>query len=51
MPQPKKHETQDWFHPQTTREQADNVLMHLSDGSFLVRVSEQDVNAYAISFT
>ncbi|KAJ6646988.1 1-phosphatidylinositol 4,5-bisphosphate phosphodiesterase gamma-1 [Pseudolycoriella hygida] len=51
VPQPKKHETQDWFHPHTTREQADNVLMHLSDGSFLVRVSEQDVNAYAISFT
>ncbi|XP_037042281.1 1-phosphatidylinositol 4,5-bisphosphate phosphodiesterase gamma-1 [Bradysia coprophila] len=51
VPQPKKHETQEWFHPHTTREQADNVLVHLSDGSFLVRVSEQDANAYAISFT
>ena len=51
VPQPKKHETQEWFHPHTTREQADNVLMNLSDGSFLVRVSEQDANAYAISFT
>ena len=35
----------------TTREQAESVLIHLSDGSFLVRVSEKNANNYSISFT
>lgn len=51
VPQPRKHETQEWFHPNTSREQAANVLVHLSDGSFLVRVSEHDSTAYSITFT
>lgn len=51
VPQPKKHETQEWFHPNTTREQAEKFLINARDGSFLVRISEHDSNAYAISFT
>lgn len=51
MPQPKKHENQEWFHPNVTREQAETVLIHLGDGSFLVRSSEHDSSVYVISFT
>lgn len=51
VPQPKKHESQDWFHPQTTREQAENVLLHTCDGSFLVRVSVHGSSSFVVSFT
>lgn len=51
VPQPKKHENQEWFHPNVTREQAETVLIHLGDGSFLVRSSEHDSSVYVISFT
>lgn len=51
VPQPKKHETQDWFHPNTTKEQAEQGLFKLEIGSFLVRPSVQSVNAFVISFT
>lgn len=51
VPQPKKHESQEWFHPNTTREQAESVLIRLEVGSFLVRPSEHSTNAYVISFT
>ncbi|XP_031621922.1 1-phosphatidylinositol 4,5-bisphosphate phosphodiesterase gamma-1-like, partial [Contarinia nasturtii] len=57
VPQPKKHENQEWFHPNTTRDQAEAALLHLqSDGSFLVRVSEYSQQTscstiYVVSFT
>ncbi|KAH8418954.1 hypothetical protein KR222_009605 [Zaprionus bogoriensis] len=51
VPQPKKHESQDWFHPNTTKEQAELGLFKLEIGSFLVRPSVQSVNAFVISFT
>ncbi|XP_011187776.2 1-phosphatidylinositol 4,5-bisphosphate phosphodiesterase gamma-1 [Zeugodacus cucurbitae] len=51
VPQPKKHETQEWFHPNTTKEQAEQVLIKLDVGSFLVRPSVQSTNAFVISFT
>ncbi|XP_037936423.1 1-phosphatidylinositol 4,5-bisphosphate phosphodiesterase gamma-1-like [Teleopsis dalmanni] len=51
VPQPKKHESQEWFHPNTTKEQAEQVLIKLDVGSFLVRPSVQSTNAFVISFT
>lgn len=51
VPQPKKHENQNWFHPNTTKEQAEKALKHTNDGSYLVRPSEKDANAFSISFT
>ncbi|XP_017962676.1 1-phosphatidylinositol 4,5-bisphosphate phosphodiesterase gamma-1 isoform X2 [Drosophila navojoa] len=51
VPQPKKHESQEWFHPNTTKEQAEMGLIKLDIGSFLVRPSVQSVNAFVISFT
>lgn len=51
VPQPKKHENQEWFHSNTTREQAESTLLHLSEGSFLVRISENNSSVYVVSFT
>lgn len=51
VPQPKKHENQEWFHPNTTREQAEAALIQLNDGWFLVRTSENNANSFVISFT
>ncbi|KAH8303730.1 hypothetical protein KR018_008971 [Drosophila ironensis] len=51
VPQPKKHEDQEWFHPNTTKEQAEQGLFRLEIGSFLVRPSVQSANAFVISFT
>ncbi|XP_017120555.1 1-phosphatidylinositol 4,5-bisphosphate phosphodiesterase gamma-1 [Drosophila elegans] len=51
VPQPKKHEDQEWFHPNTTKEQAEQGLFRLDIGSFLVRPSVQSINAFVISFT
>lgn len=51
VPQPKKHEDQEWFHPTTTKEQAEQALCRLEIGSFLVRPSVQSANAFVISFT
>jgi len=51
VPQPKKHEDQEWFHPNTTKEQAEQGLYRLDIGSFLVRPSVQSINAFVISFT
>uniref|UniRef100_A0A1B0API1 1-phosphatidylinositol 4,5-bisphosphate phosphodiesterase gamma n=1 Tax=Glossina palpalis gambiensis TaxID=67801 RepID=A0A1B0API1_9MUSC len=51
VPQPKKHESQEWFHPHTTKEQAEQVLIKLDVGSFLVRPSVQNTDAFVISFT
>ncbi|ALC48580.1 sl [Drosophila busckii] len=51
VPQPKKHESQDWFHPNTSKEQAEQALLKLEIGSFLVRPSVQSINAFVISFS
>ncbi|KAH8238755.1 hypothetical protein KR026_002527 [Drosophila bipectinata] len=51
VPQPKKHEDQEWFHPNTTKEQAEQGLGRLEIGSFLLRPSVQSANAFVISFT
>lgn len=51
MPQPKKHENQEWFHLNTTREQAEMVLLRSPDGSYLVRVSENNPQSFVVSFT
>lgn len=50
VPQPQKHESQAWFHPQTSREQATAALLHMGDGAFLVRTSENEQAAFTISF-
>nr|CAD7460120.1 unnamed protein product [Timema tahoe] len=51
VPQPNKHEGKEWYHPQTTRAQAEEMLKKVpSDGAFLVRPSEKDAYSYAISF-
>ncbi|PSN29961.1 1-phosphatidylinositol 4 [Blattella germanica] len=51
VPQPNKHEGKEWYHPQLTRTQAEELLKRVpSDGAFLVRPSENDVYSYAISF-
>lgn len=51
VPQPNKHEGKEWYHPHTSRLQAEEMLKKIpSDGAFLVRPSEKDANAYAISF-
>lgn len=51
VPQPRKHENQEWYHPNTTRDQAEQVLSNLIDGSFIVRISEHNSSTYVVSFT
>ena len=49
VPQPSKHEDKEWYHPNATRAQAEDLLKRVPhDGAFLVRPTDQ--NAYAISF-
>lgn len=51
VPQPNKHEGEEWYHKNTTRVQAEDVFKRIrTEGAFLVRPSENDVNSYAISF-
>lgn len=50
VPQPQKHESQAWFHPQTSREQASAALKHMTDGAYLVRTSENEQATFTISF-
>lgn len=51
VPQPAKHEGKEWYLPNATRHQAEDMLKKVpKDGAFLVRPSEKDANAYAISF-
>ncbi|XP_044272158.1 1-phosphatidylinositol 4,5-bisphosphate phosphodiesterase gamma-1 isoform X2 [Tribolium madens] len=51
VPQPKKHETEEWYHKQTGKMQADEILRRVkTEGAFLVRPSENDANCYTISF-
>ncbi|KAL1117080.1 hypothetical protein AAG570_004408, partial [Ranatra chinensis] len=49
VPQPNEHEGKEWYHPNATRMQAEDLLKRVPhDGAFLVRPCED--NAYAISF-
>ncbi|XP_055537680.1 1-phosphatidylinositol 4,5-bisphosphate phosphodiesterase gamma-1 isoform X2 [Wyeomyia smithii] len=51
VPQPNKHESKEWYHGNTSREQSEIILHHLqNDGAFLVRPSDKGSNAYVISF-
>lgn len=52
VPQPNKHVGKEWYHPQITRHQAEEMLKRVPyDGAFLVRPSEKDINnSFAISF-
>lgn len=51
VPQPNKHEGKDWYHANVTKSQAEEMLNRIPiDGAFLVRPSEKDANAFAISF-
>ncbi|XP_062715033.1 1-phosphatidylinositol 4,5-bisphosphate phosphodiesterase gamma-1 isoform X2 [Aedes albopictus] len=51
VPQPNKHESKEWYHHNTTREQSEIILHQIqTDGAFLVRPSDKGPNAFVISF-
>ncbi|KAF7269728.1 hypothetical protein GWI33_017246 [Rhynchophorus ferrugineus] len=51
VPEPNLHENEEWYHKNTTKQQAEEVLKRIkTEGAFLVRPSENDVNCYTISF-
>lgn len=51
VPQPNKHEGKEWFHARMSRAEAEEMLKRIPyDGAFLVRRSETDDGAFAISF-
>ncbi|KAK9878390.1 hypothetical protein WA026_021698 [Henosepilachna vigintioctopunctata] len=51
VPQPKKHETEVWYHKNTGKLQAEEILKRVkNEGAFIVRPSENDSNCYTISF-
>ncbi|XP_055596548.1 1-phosphatidylinositol 4,5-bisphosphate phosphodiesterase gamma-1 isoform X2 [Uranotaenia lowii] len=51
VPQPNKHESKEWYHHNTTREQSEIILHQMQhDGAFLVRPSDKGPNAFVISF-
>ncbi|XP_019759127.2 1-phosphatidylinositol 4,5-bisphosphate phosphodiesterase gamma-1 [Dendroctonus ponderosae] len=51
VPQPNLHETERWYHQNTTKQQAEDALKRIkTEGAFLVRPSENDTNCYTISF-
>ncbi|XP_032527814.2 1-phosphatidylinositol 4,5-bisphosphate phosphodiesterase gamma-1 [Danaus plexippus] len=51
VPQPTKHEAQEWWQGQCSRAHAEELLRRAAtDGAFLVRHSEKEANSYAISF-
>ncbi|XP_023013479.2 small wing phospholipase C gamma 1 [Leptinotarsa decemlineata] len=51
VPQPNLHENEEWYHKNTGKNQAEEILWHVkSEGAFLVRPSENDANCYTISF-
>lgn len=52
VPQPKKHENKEWYHPNMTREMTEKILcQRISDGTFLVRPSDKNPANFVISFT
>lgn len=51
VPQPKNHESKEWYHPNTTKEQSELMLQQIpQDGAFLVRPSDNRPNSVVISF-
>lgn len=51
MPQPSSHEKKDWFHEKLTRAEAEAMLKQAPiDGAFLVRVSQNEPDAFSVSF-
>ncbi|CAG9864543.1 unnamed protein product [Phyllotreta striolata] len=51
VPQPNLHENEEWYHKNTGKTQAEEILRREKiEGAFLVRPSENDVNCYTISF-
>lgn len=51
VPQPNKHESKEWYHQNTSREQSEIILHQMqNDGAFLVRPSDKGPNAFVISF-
>ncbi|XP_071822304.1 1-phosphatidylinositol 4,5-bisphosphate phosphodiesterase gamma-1-like isoform X2 [Apostichopus japonicus] len=51
VPQPQVHEKQEWFHSKLSRNQAEDMLTRIHrDGAYLVRKSERESDAFAISF-
>ncbi|XP_071504089.1 1-phosphatidylinositol 4,5-bisphosphate phosphodiesterase gamma-1-like [Diadema antillarum] len=51
VPQPPSHENKEWFHSRLSRHQAEEMLKRVpQDGAFLVRKSERENDAFAISF-
>lgn len=51
VPQPALHETASWFHKSVSRAAAEEMLKRIRhDGAFLVRQSDREPQAFAISF-
>ncbi|XP_045463914.1 1-phosphatidylinositol 4,5-bisphosphate phosphodiesterase gamma-1 [Harmonia axyridis] len=51
VPQPKKHETEVWYHKNTGKLKAEEILKRIkTEGAFIVRPSENDSNCFTISF-
>ncbi|CAH1986383.1 unnamed protein product [Acanthoscelides obtectus] len=51
VPQPNLHENEEWYHKNTSKAQAEEILRRVkTEGAFLVRPSENDTNCYTISF-
>lgn len=52
VPQQNKHEICEWYFPNTSREQSEQILLQMpNDGSFLVRPSDKGgISTYVISF-
>ncbi|XP_064466965.1 1-phosphatidylinositol 4,5-bisphosphate phosphodiesterase gamma-1-like isoform X2 [Ornithodoros turicata] len=51
VPQPNKHEGKEWYHPNITRIQSEELLKRVKyDGTFMVRPSEKEDCCFAISF-
>ena len=51
VPQPKNHESKEWYHSNINRIEAEDILAHLKqDGTFLIRPSEKEDNCFSISF-
>lgn len=51
VPQPNKHEGKEWYHANTSRLLATTILQQITtEGTFLVRPSDKEPNAFVISF-
>ena len=51
VPQPKKHESKEWYHSNISRTQAEDLLKKVPhEGAFLVRPSDKEQNTFVISF-